>query len=88
MAYNYNTIKCAVDDGIALVSINRPESLNALNKKVFTELGDVFDDLEKDDQARVVVLTGEGGNAFAAGADITEMRNYSVMEAKEFAIEE
>jgi len=86
MTSNYTTIKYSIEDGIAVVLINRPESLNALNSQVFTELGNVFDDLEKDDRARVVILTGEGGKAFAAGADITEMQKCSVIEVKEFAM--
>jgi enoyl-CoA hydratase len=53
---------------------------------VFKELGNSFEEMEKDDQVRVVILTGEGEKAFAAGSDITEMQRYSVLEAREFAV--
>ena len=82
----YKTIKWSVDEGIALVVINRPEALNALNSEVFTELGRIFTELEKNDKVRVVILTGEGEKAFAAGADIKEEQQCSVMEAREFAM--
>lgn len=86
MNYEYDTIKCSINEGVALVFINRPKALNALNSKVFMELGKVFEEMEKDDQVRVVILTGEGEKAFAAGADITEMQRCSVLEAREFAM--
>ncbi|MCD6570498.1 MAG: enoyl-CoA hydratase/isomerase family protein [Deltaproteobacteria bacterium] len=86
MEARYNTVKCSIDEGIALVVISRPESLNALNRQVFTELGKAFDELRKNDRVRVVILTGEGEKAFAAGSDITEMQKCSVMEAREFAM--
>ncbi|HOO89807.1 MAG TPA: enoyl-CoA hydratase-related protein [Syntrophales bacterium] len=86
MDYAYDTITCSVKDGIALVSIARPEALNALNSTVFMELGQVFEAMEKDAGVRVVILTGEGDKAFAAGADITEMQQCSVLEAREFAL--
>lgn len=87
MEGGYNSIKCSVDDqGIATVTINRPQALNALNREVFTELGKVFDELREDHRVRVVILTGEGTKAFAAGSDITEMKECSVLEAREFAM--
>ena len=86
MKYTYKTLKLSVDESIAIVAINRPEALNALNDLVFKELGNAFEEMEKDDQVRVVILTGEGDKAFAAGSDITEMQRYSVLEAREFAV--
>jgi enoyl-CoA hydratase len=86
MKYAYKTLKHSVDESIAIVTINRPEALNALNDIVFKELGNSFEEMEKDDQVRVVILTGEGEKAFAAGSDITEMQRYSVLEAREFAV--
>lgn len=81
------SVKCSIDDqGIAIVTINRPHALNALNREVFTELGKMFDELRDNPRARVVVLTGEGQKAFAAGSDITEMKECSVLEAREFAM--
>ena len=86
MGYEYETLLVNINNGIAVVSINRPGSLNALNSQVFKELGSVFDEMENDDRVRAVILTGEGEKAFAAGADITEMMRCSVIEAKNFAM--
>jgi len=57
-------------DGIATVWIDRPEKLNALNPDVIRELGQAFDSLRDNDEVRGVILTGAGGKAFVAGADI------------------
>lgn len=61
------------DGDIAVVTIDRPEKLNALNADVVAELGQVFRDLRDDDAVRGVILTGAGEKAFVAGADIGEL---------------
>ncbi|MDD7306517.1 MAG: enoyl-CoA hydratase-related protein [Peptoniphilaceae bacterium] len=71
------------NDGIALVKMNRPKALNALNSETLDELSLVFDDINKDSEIYVVIITGEG-RSFVAGADITEMANLNAMEAKNF----
>lgn len=71
-------------DGICTVKINNPDSLNALNKEVLSDLEQAFDELKNDEETKVVVLTGEG-RAFVAGADISYMKNLNAKEAKEFA---
>jgi enoyl-CoA hydratase/carnithine racemase len=58
---------------VATVTLDRPKVLNALNAATFAELSSVFDELEKDAAVRVVLLTGAGERAFAAGADIREL---------------
>lgn len=60
------------DDHVAVITLNRPEKLNALNAEVRGVLHDLFDQLADDDDVRVVVLHGAGEKAFVAGADITE----------------
>ena len=60
-------------DGYALVTLNRPEALNALNSALFRDLSDFLDAVEHDDSVRCIILTGSGDKAFAAGADIKEM---------------
>jgi len=60
-------------DGYAVVTLNRPEALNALNSALFKDLADFLDAVEHDDTVRCLVLTGSGDKAFAAGADIKEM---------------
>lgn len=80
----YNNIKVEKKDGIGTIKINRPDALNALNKDILHELSVAVDELEKDKNVKVAVLTGEG-KAFIAGADIKQMKDMSSLEAKEFA---
>ncbi len=63
------------DEPIAVVTINRPDKLNALNWGLVAELADQLEALDRDDAIRCIVLTGAGNKAFAAGADISEMSN-------------
>lgn len=64
----------AVADGVATVTINRPEKYNALNIAVVKKLREFFKRAEEDDSVRVVILTGAQDKAFAAGADISEFK--------------
>lgn len=70
------------EDGVGVVVINRPRVFNALNREVLAELGALFDRIARSDEIKVVVITGAGDKAFAAGADIAEMRSLSVMEGR------
>ena len=60
------------DNGVLLVTINRPEVMNATNARLHYELTQVWSTIDKDDQTNVVVITGTGDRAFSAGADISE----------------
>jgi len=71
-------------DGIGTIKINRPQVLNALNKDTIFELTRAVEDLGKDKNIKVAILTGEG-KAFIAGADIKQMSTMTPLEAKEFA---
>jgi enoyl-CoA hydratase/carnithine racemase len=64
-------------DGAALITLNRPEKLNALSYGLMQELDDALTGLEDDDAVKAVVLTGAGDKAFSAGADIHEMAGLS-----------
>ena len=68
----YQTLIVEVEDKIALVRLNRPEAMNALNGQLLGELADALEALDADDKVRCIVLTGSE-KAFAAGADIKEM---------------
>ncbi len=70
---NYETLLCQVNDQVATVTLNRPHVLHALNSRVFDELEQVFRSLAEDADVRVILLTGAGEKAFAAGADINEI---------------
>jgi enoyl-CoA hydratase len=72
------------DAGIALLTINRPKAMNALNQEVLEELRDVLTTLEQDSHVKVVILSGTG-KAFVAGADITEMVNMNPAAALAFS---
>lgn len=72
------------EGNVAILSINRPKALNALNTSVLEELNQAINTIEKDEEIYVVVITGEG-KAFVAGADITEMKDKTPEEAREFA---
>jgi len=69
---DYETITVEKRDKVAILTINRPDKLNALNKQVHTEGVAALDMLRKDDEVRVLVITGAGEKSFIAGADITE----------------
>ena len=73
-------------DGYAVVTLNRPEALNALNSALFRDLSDFLDTVEHDDSVRCLILTGAGDKAFAAGADIKEMQDqtYAQMYSRNF----
>jgi enoyl-CoA hydratase len=70
---NYETLLCETKDQVARITLNRPQVLNALNTQVFNELETVFSTLAADPTVRVILLTGAGEKAFAAGADIKEL---------------
>ena len=70
--------------GIATLTISRPSALNALNSQFFTEFNYLLDTLKKDDELRVLIITGEG-KAFVAGADIAEMQGMKQKEGYDFS---
>ncbi|WP_028120984.1 enoyl-CoA hydratase-related protein [Epilithonimonas tenax] len=82
---NYESIKLTVERKIALVTISRPESLNALNSKVFNDLESVFDFLENEKTVNCIIITGSGEKSFVAGADIKEFSNFSQEKATELS---
>jgi len=73
-------------NGIAYVAVNRPEKLNALNRKTMDELHDCFQGIERDDEVRVVILTGAGEKAFVGGADLNELAVQTPVEGKELSV--
>ena len=69
---NYETILVEKREGVAVITINRPDKLNALGAKVHAEGVAALDELRRDETVRVVVITGAGEKSFIAGADISE----------------
>ena len=72
MSVDYQAIRYDVADGVATVTLNRPEVHNAMNEAMRRDLWRCFEALATDDAVRAVVVTGAGGKAFSAGADIRE----------------
>lgn len=72
------------EGNIAVITINRPKALNALNTETLLELNNVIEAVELDDEVYAVILTGAGEKAFVAGADISEMKNMTVVEGRKF----
>ncbi len=73
-----------IDEGIAVITMNRPQALNAFNSGQLDLLGAAFHALGQDRSVRVVILTGAGDRAFAAGADIKEMADMTPAEGLAF----
>ncbi len=72
MTASDETVLCQIDRAVALLTLNRPDKLNALNYSLIDRLTRLLDAVEADDGVRVVILTGAGDRAFSAGADIAE----------------
>ena len=73
----YEAIKIEQQDRVAIITLNRPEVLNALNYQLVRELDEAITEIEQDEGVGAIVITGAGERAFSAGADIHENREYS-----------
>ncbi len=82
---NYNNLLFETKDHLAVITVNRPDKLNALNTDTLNEFESVFKEINSDDNIFVVVLTGSGEKAFVAGADISELNKLDVLSAKQFS---
>lgn len=80
MSENYQYILTERDENVGIVTLNRPNALNALNFHLVSELADALEQFERDESIRCMVITGAGEKAFAAGADIKEMSNKSPID--------
>lgn len=82
---DYQNLTFENEDGIGVLTINRPQALNALNSKTINELRHFFENEALDNSVHVVIITGSGQKAFVAGADISEMQPMSVDQAHAFS---
>ena len=82
---NYQNLLIEIKDKIAIVTINRPDKLNALNSQTMSELKSAFTELNNNNEVYVVILTGSGEKAFVAGADISELNKLDMISGKEFS---
>jgi len=78
---NYETILVERDQRVGIITLNRPQALNALNSQVMNEVTSAATELDNDPDIGAIVITGSGGKAFAAGADIKEMAGLSFADA-------
>jgi 3-hydroxypropionyl-coenzyme A dehydratase len=78
--------KIGANDSIAILRINRPEVLNAINIDVIAELSNAFDIIGSDESTRIVIITGKGERSFCAGADLRYVVNKSPIGAERYAI--
>lgn len=81
----FENIQLVIEEKIAIVTIDRPKSLNALNKNTIQELSTVFQELKSNKEVRVIILTGGGDKSFVAGADIKEFSDFNQEKAEELA---
>jgi enoyl-CoA hydratase len=82
---NYENILTEQENGLAVITINRPTKLNALNRATILELHEAFKALDTDANVRAIIITGSGEKAFVAGADIAEFADFSVEEGQQLA---
>ncbi|MEN9599996.1 MAG: hypothetical protein RL596_2317 [Bacteroidota bacterium] len=82
---SYATLLSSLEKGILVVTINRPDKLNALNQQVMSDLNSLMDDVDDNEIIQSVIITGSGEKAFVAGADISEFAGASAEEGKALA---
>ncbi len=80
----YKNLLFAVEDGVAIITFNRPKALNAMNSETMKELYDAVIRCKNDETIKAIILTGSGEKAFVAGADISEMKDLRPKEALAF----
>src|SRR5580698_5838084 len=80
----FDNITVAKKDALALLTLNRPKALNALNQATLAEIGAALEDIRDDAGLSGLIVTGAGDKAFVAGADITEIASISAVEAADF----
>lgn len=81
----YENILLEQENDITVITINRPNKLNALNKVTIHELHDAIESADEDTSTKVIIITGSGDKAFVAGADISEFANFKIKEGKNLA---
>ncbi|HMB38265.1 MAG TPA: enoyl-CoA hydratase-related protein [Wenzhouxiangellaceae bacterium] len=82
---NYQNLKLEMHGRAAVLTVTRPAKLNALNHRTLVELHRAFEALANDDSVRAIVVTGTGEKAFIAGADISEIRDQTPLDARHFS---
>ena len=82
---SYNNLTYEIENRINIISINRPEKLNALNIETFSEIDHAIKSSVANDEVRIIIITGVGEKAFVAGADIKEFVNFTMEQGSELS---
>ncbi len=82
----YETLLIEIENHIAILTLNRPKVLNALNDQLFRELDAALDELRDSHEVRAILITGAGEKAFASGADIQELASVTATEGQQLAL--
>ena len=82
---NFETIRYEKKEKLAIITLNRPTALNAINKHMLDELNSVLQEIENNNEISVVIITGAGDRAFCAGADVKEFKLMSTVDALKFS---
>lgn len=82
---NYQNILLHFQDKIAIITINRPQKLNAINKQTIDELSHALSEADTHEDCRVIIITGSGDKAFVAGADIAEFADFDTEQGSDLA---
>ncbi|MGD8191279.1 enoyl-CoA hydratase/isomerase family protein [Brevibacillus ginsengisoli] len=80
-----DVVLCTVENGIARITLNRPDALNALNRDVLEQLSSILDKVKTDSSVKAVIITGAGEKAFSAGADIQFLHTATPLEVRDLA---
>ena len=79
---HYSNLLIEKSEGMATLTVHRPKALNALNSETLNEIIAAMEELNRDDDVQVIIITGAGEKAFVAGADISEMRDLSAVDCR------
>ena len=81
----YNTLLTTLENGIFIITVNRPDKMNAINNEVMQDIGRAMDEVYQNSEIRSVIITGSGNKAFVAGADISEFAGLTQQEGMSLA---
>ena len=82
---DFENLKLSLESHILTLTINRPDSLNALNNQTVTEIGQAISEALDDENVKGIIITGEGEKAFVAGADIKEIAQLNEVNGRKFS---
>jgi enoyl-CoA hydratase len=82
---SFQYIICEKSEGIATITLNRPDALNAWSTELAQEFSEAMEDVRNDESVKVIIITGAGEKAFSAGADIKAMKGMTALKARELS---